>query len=314
VGGSAALWLLGRETKNITKGAIETEHGIFVPLYEEHYGGINEKRIPQDTNIFFMEGGGFLNEGPEVLTTDVMQRKRLIPNEILIKLANQGSEVMLGDVLRPKAMTDYTIFGAESFVGVVLFRIAIGEKLDSRYPKLSRKQFLAALAGAVWLASPFATLEIAFFTSVLTENTTIRRIAARIGGLVSNLHPENTTRFFRDLIMAEKMLEAAREYKERTGTKPKIAYDVGIGHGGVEDFLQAGQNITRALILAYPTPILKDAVKNNGGIEEFCTINLYKLPPNLTPDDLEKRVAHETTMRNIGDVKLAESLKDRLKI
>lgn len=112
--------------------------------------------------------------------------------------------------------------------------------------------------------------------------------------------------------MSNKLQTVAEEIRGRTGKKPKIAFQVWAWHGGIEDFLQAGQDFSRALILAYPKWYLDQTVKLNYGIRDFCSSRLFKLPENLTVQDLANERLNETTERRIVDEKLERALTAKL--
>ncbi len=58
--------------------------------------------------------------------------------------------------------------------------------------------------------------------------------------------------FFRNVMMADKLLSVASKTKSRKGNNPsKLAFQVEAAHSGIEDFLQVGPDICRALVLAH---------------------------------------------------------------
>ena len=119
--------------------------------------------------------------------------------------------------------------------------------------------------------------------------------------LQQHFHPEIFLSVFRSLVMANKLLEVAKEYKERTGQRPRIAFNVGAGHAQMEDFLQVGQDACRKLIAIHPYPILKSSIDNSDGVDNFCTARLFKVSVD--------QGAVEVTERKVVDQELRRQLE-----
>lgn len=277
---TAAGGLLVREGKQISQEEIQTKEGIFYPLYDIHILDLNEEKIPPGANMLFMEYMSTPSLGPEFLVNGLYQRERLLTDKALRKLSTQSTEVILGDIDPGLHNESFDIMTGEFLAGASLLYATIADDMLGKTTQVhsSRRKFLkgAAKVGVAWALSPSVSLTTILITS--WPDSLVQRIGARIGGLASHLHPEDIYVFFRSFVMAEKLLVAAEDYKTRIGVKPKTAYRVGAGHGNIEDFLQAGQDFCRALILAHPKEFLEKVVELNGGPEKFCSLYGYKLP------------------------------------
>lgn len=316
---AAAGGLLVREGKQISQEEIQTKEGIFYPSYETHTLDLNEERIPPSANMLFMELISKPGLGPESLVNSIYQRERFLTDKVLRKLSTQSTELVLGDVNPGLYNESFYIMGGEFLAGLTLLNAAFADVMLGKTTQAhsSRREFLKGTAkvGAAWALSPMVSLATLAITS--WPDSLVQRIGARISGLASHLHPEEVYVFFRSLVMTEKLLVAAEDYKTRTGLKPKIAYRVGAGHGNIEDFLQAGQDFCRALILAHPKGFLEKVVELNGGAEKFCSIYEYTLPDNLdnlNETQLKESVTKETVTRQLVDEKLLHGLVEKLEI
>lgn len=146
---------------------------------------------------------------------------------------------------------------------------------------------------------------------MIRKEDALHRIIDRINGLQSNTHPEQLVVFFRNLIMADKMLTVADDFKQKTGRKAQIAFNVEYGHNGVQDFLRVGPDICRWLISRYPKKVLRDIGDLNGGNESLWTARLFKFPKDFFNRDVEKRWENVED-RKVIDVKLKEVLEKKL--
>jgi len=218
---------------------------------------------------------------------------------------------MIGDVSIPNF--DQTINDLTHFYLAITVS-GMGSVLASTLPekpsKISRRKILLGLGSATigWAASAIGANVLG--ANTMNENQqqgALRRILARVEGIISDFHPENSSTFFRNAVMARKMLTIAETYK----SPPKIAFQVENGHSGIEDFLQLGPEGTKAIILAHPKSFLKNWVETNGGIEDFCSSRLIKLAPNFKAINgkIEDKIAKDIKSRRVVDFKLKEGLE-----
>lgn len=148
-----------------------------------------------------------------------------------------------------------------------------------------------------------------------TKNA-ITRIHTRINGIIiGHLSIEEHLFFFRDVVIADKLLTAAEAIKRELGRKPLIAFNVGGAHGGIEDFLVAGHDFTRWVLLQYPKEFWETIIELNGGIENVCSVRSLTLPSNFNAqeaknnlEDLDENVVDH----RLYDIALLNALKQKL--
>lgn len=320
IAGLGVVALAGKEVGTVSE-VIATDLGDFVPLYEKHDQGVSPEKIPADTDIFFLEiaflkGGLMTRDLVELLQARLSSGPRFSP-KLNSKLATYGIELMFGDVVSPWREELERIEGLElgaglgGIIGLYLTR----EKGPSKPKLISRRQILRILGGgaSLWAALSIPTDLLTVGTYSLTRKEAIRRIITRVDALVRHAHPEVLNMFFRNLVIADKLLMVAEDFKAKTGRKPKIAFSVGAAHGGIEDFLRVGRDFCRSLILAYPAPILKKAVEQNGGIQDFCSSRLVQLPSDLDSQmpDFKQKLA-DAQERIVTDYRLQQSLEAKI--
>lgn len=311
VGSIATRFLINGEADNLIDG-VKTNSGIFIPLYENHLRGIENDHIPRDINIFFTEWGKNANSQTPVET---LKSILTLDRERLSRLAGQQTEIMPGDVeIGWKNYLGNNALSLTEMVSGWYFYKYLNKKAGDM-EKNTRRVFLktAAKLSLIWpLAPVITTLPAAAVSS--QDNMALRKVAARLNTFPANTHPEDIIIFFRSLIMADKLLTVADEFNERTGRKPKIAFNVGVGHSNVEDFLKLGGDFCRKLILAHPTLFLSEVVKKNGGVTNFASSRLFKLPEDLNYNASIPNSGSplgETTERFVVDRKLEQGLRNK---
>ena len=333
----AAGTIISNELIKETHG-VPTGSGTFIPLYENHNIGIDPEEIPKDAKIFYKEvasyGGMFAHQAKDIVmdSFDTNQaalpvgkieeiKMRLFPEQELETLAQNKIEIMLGDVRVTRELNQILLMLAESIggAGLALETLALSKLIPEKtsQARLNRRKLLttAGYAGGLWGFSNFPLLSLTVLTEQAEDNDAIKRIADRLYGLQSHLHPELPLVFFRNALKADKLLTVATEYKNRTGEKPKVAFNVGAGHSGIEDFLQAGSNVCRGIILAHPRNFLDLVVEVNGGVEDFSSARLLTLPANLKanePYEIRTSKLKQMTERKVTDTQLVKGLKQKL--
>ncbi len=298
---------------------IETRSGVFIPLYENHLGGI--KKIPQNLDGFFREmmmykeiheetGQQLVNSGGETGRPPFVMDIKFFSDDVVSQLAQQETKIILGDTDVPFAkVTDLSglgqlisgIFGAGALASGVL---------DKKYERRSFFRKIG-IGAAVWGASGLATISNLGATFTLDQENAVRRIATRVSGLLSHTHPENAKVFFRNVLAAEKMLLAANHLTPRNGQKPRIGFNFGSEHSGIEDFLQAGPDVTRAIITAFPKSYLQATVDLNGSLDNLCSLRMVTLPKDFKPATREPD--NRIIDNKIYDVELKNQLSEKLK-
>ncbi|MDO8583422.1 MAG: twin-arginine translocation signal domain-containing protein [bacterium] len=323
------------EKKAINEG-IDTDSGTFFPLYEHHEVGIKPEKIPSDLDVLFREVvfpsmQQLLETNPKDMLmsrvnnnysksfTASRNTSRTFPDNILEKVASSRITIMLGDLdVKDDGSIEVGMGVGGILIAVNLLRDQFAGKSSKKSSShMTRRKFLkvAGILGSAWALAPTAYLLSR--GGVVTEglgwnmerDNAVDRIIDRLYGLVSDSHPANATVFFRNLIMADKMLTVAEDIQKNTGKKTKMGFQVEYAHSGIEDFLSAGHDFCRMLLLSYPKPVLRDAVESNNGPEDFSSSRLLKLPRNFSVKDPKWEQVGD---RKVVDTELKQMLEEKL--
>lgn len=287
------LHVAGQESRSVLEGKVETQNGIFYPLYEDHRYPVTT--LPNPCDVYWREDVyGRLSEG--VMTKE--ERIKKIINQGLPPLPqifNTGVKIAFGDVL-PTMILGFDRDKMEKLVSSIeanlpkfyVANLVLGLPLAIRIwqsPPITRRSILAVIGVFSVLTTSLiwgGTFDEARKTklasmAVLRDmgnpgKDAIGRLAIKIDGIMTDLHPELTYTFFRNAVWAHKLLEISKHQKIELGRKPIFALGVGAGHGGVEDFLLVGQGIAERCITTYPSHWLKGIVEVNGGLEESSSV------------------------------------------
>lgn len=329
--GAAAL--LGLREADATKEGVQTKEGIFYPLYEKHTVGIERKNLPHDLDGFFREAFGreglvFTTKPAELIHQMTLaddeqpvfkadDEHQVFKKEVLYTLARNRIRIIFGDIIVPPKLLGSS--AVISFSRMVLgTTLVTGGAALTNEKKLDRRQFFqkALIITGASVASPLADKILPFPDD---SKNAIQRIYIRLHGLISDTVPENHEIFFRNLVMADKLLTMGEELGCELGRKPRIALNVGSAHSGIEDFLKAGHEFTRWLITQYPEEFLRDIIKANGSLENFCTARVLTLPTEpglfrLTADEspYNREFDESTHDVKVIDQPLLETLKEKL--
>lgn len=106
------------------------------------------------------------------------------------------------------------------------------------------------------------------------------------------------------------MLIVAEDFEKKSGRKPRIAFNVGAAHSGIEDFLVAGHEFTSWLIAQYPKPILWRIIEENGGIDNFCSARILTLPDGIKAEELGDASQREEVGRYLDKTVVSEKIVD----
>lgn len=296
--------------------SIVTDSGVFIPLYERHDVGIQPEDIPRDINFLAREGlsaKGIFEQRAVILLLRSMQyadkNVRVFPHTILTNLASRKAGILLPDIVVDDERLSIAV---EHITGIAL---AMGSIMGMIADKSDRRRFLKkiSLTVGMWAASPLSTIILHDVT--LDQRSALARIVTRINGLQSDFHPEQATVFFRNLLMVDKLMTVGEGFKKETGKVPKIAFQVGSGHSGMEDFLKVPHDILRILILSFPQEYLKRIVELNGGsVENFCSTRLIILPQDFNRDSINDPDFKVETDKKITDERLKVGLDKKLAV
>lgn len=185
------------------------------------------------------------------------------------RVKENRSRVYFGDV------ADHPFFSVGHDTGILVVQGLLGLGLWFRGGRflLARKRLrhfgwrvlITVLAG-VWLMA--GLLELAGYGFIRAPGkiaaSGIKGTWLSVTNRLSNLHPEKPLVFFRNLVMAEKILEMAQLEKKESGKKPHIVLDFHYGHAGILHMLRWRPALRRfALRVHQPflQPLLADPVQ-----------------------------------------------------
>lgn len=325
------------------KEGIHTPYGNFRFLYERHDVSINSEDIPANTDIFYREltlkENLFRQSAAEIFSSRYfggespmtpIREVSFLSQDIIVKLAQNRIEIMIGDVDLRKVdyLASRVIRGAEFGVGFYTLLKTLSSKPGQPSQKIEtsqnveptkgenpRRKFLktAATLGSVWAISPTISFVLKMFGTGTPEQTAFKRLASRLEGIQSHFHPELADNFFRDAMTANKLLAAGEEYKKIHATKANFTVLLEGGHSGVEDLVRLGPGVTRAIVLSWPTDMLEAIIQNNNGVEDFSSARIFKLPGDITSEDILNGGKWEAVAgRRVTDQVLLEELRRKL--
>ncbi|MBI2020535.1 hypothetical protein HYS94_03900 [Candidatus Daviesbacteria bacterium] len=330
--------IVTNEVMKVREG-ISTPYANFYPIYIRHDQDLEIHNLPPNLTVLFSEmmiqGGNFALDYASALTTwsridppiskpeaTRIYFKRILPDELLLNLAKSGTSLALGDIYLPEGIVksyfdlikkEFVAGGAISLFWAIgtRFNLKLSEGLNIRLPRRN------LISGAIYGSSLWAILPYLGGISLpylMDKPAALKRIMIRLEGLESNLHPELIVTFLRNLMMGNNSLTIGEHLLKDSGIKPVIGFKVGAGHSGIEDFLQAGHDICRMLIKSMPRELLQTLINENGGIENFCSARLIKLPEDLSPDDFWYRnnLPLRIIDQRITDYTLQELLTNKL--
>ncbi len=308
---------------------IETQKATYLPFYERHDRRITLEQIKAAgvLNLHFYENMLPSNVGLASSAWDVLHSNsrvygeeeldRTTPDEILeyfsqndISVAYEFIDLPAREHFFSKAMTSLEV-GATTSLSLATLAKTISDIAEGK--KMSSSTFVAnsALVGSIlWGIAPLITTSTNFFS---IENEDLERglspqrarILRSINSLLTHAHPEDLRLLFRNILMARKLQLLAENVSGTNEGKPRIGYQVGSAHTGIEDFLALGPNLTIAALSIFPKPLIKKIVDFNGGIDAFCSTGILSVKKVLTNQENPQTV--------ILDTKLKEYLEARFK-
>lgn len=288
IAGTAVAIPIAREVKQTMEDKVETNEGIFYPLYEVH--GYPIENLPDKIDVYWREGN---------LPIEFYDPNRRIARILYEKKA----KVAFGDVdWWPKDLSKDQLQAASalisaSLMGLVPTTASLAAYMRDKTPvtgTIGRRAFLGGAAATAFAATGLNlyAMEIAQtnnkeirknvpyidpFRSINIENPSsdvLGKATIKLQGLISDFHPEIAIMFFRNAVWAHKLIEYSKKLKDDLKRKPNFALAIGASHGGVEEFLIAGQQFIETCISAYPKEWLSEVIKTNGGIEKFSQITI----------------------------------------
>lgn len=318
---------IGSEQISQGETGIQTDLGTFIPLYERHDVGIRPDQIPVGLDIFYREmrmDRSLYDSTPSEALQKVLQteyepisqdpqlkvrKPKMLPQEIMTTLAKNRTSLMFGDV----SSYDLLVELGEPIASLGILAVVLNKMIRSREQKITRKKFLEGLGvvAASWgLSRVFSDASLVIADS---QKNAIGRIITRINGLQSHLHPERNMIFFRNAMMALRMMTVAEKLQGEKNRKIRMGFNVGAAHSGIEDFLMVGPEICRLIVLAYPAGFLKNMAEKAGTVENFSSAFLFELPTDLTESVMQSGEGlNRVIRRKITDEKLVQALEQKL--
>ncbi len=264
IAGGVVKDMVGYEQQIIQTGQFEARGAVWKPIYENIHSK-HEKIVsslnPKDLDMLSLEffHPYLFNDDPNKLIHDrgIGQSARfdMLPNEVLENLEENNVKLLFGDLgtfTHDETLKDLFL---KIVGGGVLITLSTSEKIK-------RRDFLK-FTGLALAGPPVFDVAARFgINSTQEENKVLSRIMGRLTTISLNSSPENLNYLFRELVQANKLLESAKQITPKSD-KPHIAYSWHMAHRGIEDWLFAGQDVCRALILAYPDQVLQKVIEMN---------------------------------------------------
>lgn len=276
--GVAAGEKAGDEIAVVKQEMFESDGVWYQPIYEVHGEGPKTTLNPGADGVFIelnahsIEENGEQGENQYTMNPDRMLKAFADIPEVYShyqELARRQIPVAIGDVVLsgrfakesdlnritdPNDVRDFYAGIGIALAGLVTHAGFNSAGAMTRRDFLKRMGFLGlatTLAGA-WKASgtgSFKNLLLAGPAENLEKQyEPINRLLIRLQGLASDTHPDSPLIFMRNLIMARK-IKIFGEYLKKKGIQNPIeGYNVGVAHGGIEDFICLPNEVSTYLI------------------------------------------------------------------
>ncbi len=337
----AAISAIGVEL-NVGKEGLETIDAIYYPIYERHDKRMLRARIPKGIDFYFNEPVTHVNS-PDLNIDPEWQAKMAVaswtenPNDLLARFSQEHTGIILGDTEISKNPDEFILVqGYSAIVNIiagVFTSVVAGKKIlekispsskNTEIPSqnstdISRRSFLVDYSKKVAKTALFmkgiGTLAHQAAVELNpNEERAITRILARIDGFISNTDPTALGIFMRDAMMALQLITVAKYNGEDTRLKPKIAFQIGAGHAGIEDFLRLGEESIVRIIASYPQPVLDYLLERNEGVDGFASVGIVHLPEDYHPTDRRDNPPRTSEFKRvvIKNEKLATALGNRV--
>lgn len=159
----------------------------------------------------------------------------------------KGVRLYFGDFLANS--NSFLITMGEFSVGGLML-LSLTKDLATK-KKISRKDFLKMGIkgiGALWFWSYLSTLEYYSFR----ENQELSELEEKIVSFDDPLHPENPTFWFRNAVLARKLIAIGQMEQVRLDRRAVVPAVLGCGHTGIVEFLKRGEEACERVINLYP--------------------------------------------------------------
>ena len=322
-------FFLGNETIKTIEKKVRTPVGNFFPQYERH----EDHEKVQDAIKFPTPCQGFATEfvvedavslmdidGLKlVLSSGTGYDSNTTPNfysiteKTIAKLVAEQIPILFGDIAIPTdtlpgwketladARHDLIVVG-EVIVGTLALldvkHAADTEDLSELKSLVTRRKFLKGSLGlgigALTAANKHQEMAEWLGTGLASEDATTRRLYSRVAGTISELRPEFVSDFFRNLVVANKLLFYAETCKAQGSATANIVTQYHGGHSEIEVYLQLGRTFCRNMIAQFPPEFLQMTIARNGGLEKFCSVR------SITLEKSFKLISREIILQEDG--------------
>lgn len=312
---------------------LDTEFATFIPLYEIHEKGVTLRDIQKVGGLttFFIEAVNTSNSVIHTPAQDVLYKWQaafkswgklestgtFFDDDVVAFFSKKDIYVAVEGMAIPERLDllSKTVGSVERLLAAFLLTNEVLRKPLIRMLKKEKptqrdvNRIIASLAYSAWADLPGAPAVTAgFLESKRSQGelpSATQETLQKIAGKTSFFHPEDLTVFFRNIIMARKLTTIAKEEKVRLEEKPVVAFNVGLGHAGVEEILKQKEGFSLYCLSLYPTELLRQIVEANGGIDTFCSTVIFPARETVREGTDTKKI--------LVDRELKEYLEERLK-
>lgn len=331
--GGAATLAGGIEARRFSRGYVDTSYGRFYPWYEKHEKREivqNTSMLPTGCTgfmpEFLMQNTGLSLRGYSSAATMPLEKlltetgggggevQWMLSADVIERLAAQEVPIILGDIDAMNAQISSNlrniVTGLQIAVGIGGVTGTIGHStwkaaraIYERYvqhaeqatSKIGRRDFMR-LAGFAAVGMLNDNRQFAWLLEGLdTEDERIRRAYSRVYGVLSHLRPYDVNIFFRNLVVARKLLVYAQRQQADGVVTPEIVFNYHGGHSQIEDFLQLGPDFCLKLMLVFPKAYLSEVLRENGLLDVFATTRVIQFDPKLSVS--QENIALDRPMR-----------------
>lgn len=309
----------------------ETEDAIWIPLYEIHTKRIalpelnTLKKIDGYYLEMFEDSKALQNADPNQLLSVTgssgfsFTTTRFVPPDVIEFLKSKNTSIFFEAISLPD---DISL--VETIIKLVELQTAIMPSFFSVYSKYkelrknnvcldnnavhkkSAYRSLITLAYIGWAISDVVAVAPLYVTELNRDSgiapSKLQQLSYELMAKASNLHLEDFTVFFRNIISARKLRVISTILNKEKKTKPTISFQFGAGHAGLSDLMKLNPDLLFFILSLYPGAVIKKIVEHNGGIEAFSTT--YHLKFNPGTNEYEKEL--------LLDYELKEYLENRL--
>lgn len=124
---------------------------------------------------------------------------------------------------------------------------------------------------------------------------------------LSQMDPNDVLVKVRSMFIARKIQTVAKYYYDLYERKNDVAFAVGKAHADVLKYLESGETTTLALINKLPNEILESLIKDNEGVDAFCTTVDIPVSDVIKDGKNAKNLIIDQDLKNMLETKLAKS-------